>query len=684
MHTRRDFLSISFRAAPLFLMPGIPAAAFGAPWQVSAPGLFFSASDVPRLRELFRKADVFAPLRIRLEQVDHENERRFMSAEADYRDHLYHLPRLCDTAQQMAFYYAMTGVEQAGELAADAVRTLMKFPKWDYFLEAGEHVFGLQRAPAATMAVSLSTDWLGDLVGDEEKNDWIRAMGKRGCEPSFRGIYGMRHPERVVGWTIDEASTYFEHRPGDRAMDLTNWPLILDRTNLKAVPASALATGAVAYQERFGRTPRTERWLEQAVYSLDSIRHLFARDGSYDEGVSYANYTALHMAQATSVLARKLGIDLYDVLNWPGYAEYLTEMSMPTTLDPGGIVNFGDNSTGATAAVPLWIAGRSFDGRSRWFADHLAAGHDEWALIWHDGSVAPEPPPAQAHVWHSDLDWIVARTGYTPDDLVVAMRSGGPANHEHADRNSIIVKCHGEQLVTDPHRPPYGFSDPAWMMRMTSGHSAVLIDGHGHQYHDGREGTNPSEAEARIVRLVEREGFSAWTSDATPAYGMIMPDIKSVTRTVIVLYEMPAILLLDKVLKRNKPSRLEARYFAYNMDGHGRVVASETGFLTSRPGASLHGRALSPAGVAIRDDRLPIPEETARLHPFAAVETRTPSLSPFLITVLLPLRSGAAEPMVDIREAGDGVYEVLCRQGPRMARCRIIDSDMIPEFHITL
>ena len=95
--------------------------------------------------------------------------------------------------------------------------------------------------------------------------------------------------------------------------------------------------------------------------------------------------------------------------------------------------------------------------------------------------------------------------------------------------------------VADPYRPPYSFSDPSWMMRTTAGHSALLIDGQGHQYHDGAEGTNPSDARAAIVRQGERDGYLFWASDATPAYQLVLPDVQSVTRTVVMLYRLPAL-----------------------------------------------------------------------------------------------------------------------------------------------
>jgi hypothetical protein len=683
MVSRRNFLQVSLLGAPALLLGcALPVHAFTGRSPHSA-GLFFGASELPRMQTLYRTSARFAPLREAIEAIDREAERRFMREDVRLHDHLHDLPRLTDTAERMAFHHAMTNDKEAAALAAEAIRTLMRFPTWDYFLEAGQHLIGLQRAPAGALAVSLAADWLGSYVDAAERRSWFLVMAERGLEPSFRALHGMRYPERVVGWSTDRSSGYFDHRPDDN-FDLTNWPTILDGTNLKAIPATALSVGALAYRDEFGDDADTERWLEQAVYSVTTLGDLFTRDGSYDEGVSYAHYTALHVAQATSVIQRKLGIDLYDVINWPGFTTYLREMTMVTCAEPNGIVNFGDNSSGATAAVPYWTAGRSFDGRSRWFGDNLAAQHDEWSLIWYPEDVAPEAPPDRPRIWTSDLDWLVARTGYGPGDLLVAMRSGPPANHEHADRNSIIIKAFGEQLVADPYRAPYSNSDPAWMMRTTAGHSALLIDGEGHQYHDGSEGTNASNAHARIVRSAEHDGFALWTSDATPAYELVLPDVKSVTRTVAVLYEIPAILVIDKVLKRATPSRLQARFFGYNRDGSGRIEATAAGFRTFRPGAILHAAAHAPQGVSVTTATLPIPEERAQHHPFAEVATVSPSLTPLLVTALLPQPGGNPAARVEVRSLGNDSHQVVIANGVREARCDIFDTGTIPEIRVSL
>ncbi len=645
-----------------------------------AYGLFYDATEVAALQARFAAQPIFAALRAKLSAYDYADARTFLG-QIRYNDHLYHIARLLRDAPQLAFQYAMTGEEKAGVLAAEMIRHIMKFPKWDYFLEAGTDVIGLQRAPESAVAVAFCADWLGDMIDAKERAEWIRTMGERGCEPAFRSLYGMRYKDRVVGWSMDETSTYFEHRPGDR-VDLSKWPWILDRTNLKAVPASCLTVAALAHEKEFGPSADSERWLEQAVYSVRTFKDLFAPDGSYDEGVSYANYTCIHLAQAAEVLLRHKNMDLRGLINWQGTIHYAREMAMPTTDDASTIVNFGDAGRGLGSATAFWTVRHFRDAEAQWFGETLAYDHDFRSVFWFDENVPSALPPEAPHVWRSDLDWITARTGYTPDDLVVALRSGNPSNHEHADRNSLIVKCFGEVLVADPYRPPYSFSDPAWMMRTTAGHSGLLIDGKPHQYHDGAEGTNASDAKAQLLSWGERTDHMFWTSDATAAYQLVNPDVQSVVRTIVVLHQVPAVLVLDKVVKTATPSRIQTRYFVSNMDGKGTISAEGHQFQTRRPYAMLQGHGYSAATAMAHAALLPVPEETAAKHPFAEIATATASLTPFLLTVLLPERGEGGMARATVEQDGK-LWTVSMQYGAQTAQVDVWDEGRLPTFEVT-
>ena len=90
-----------------------------------------------------------------------------------------------------------------------------------------------------------------------------------------------------------------------------------------------------------------------------------------------------------------------------------------------------------------------------------------------------------------------------------------------------------------------------------------------------------------------------------------------------------------------------------------------------------------PGPVAFDVAHLPIPEETARLHPYAAVETREARLDPLLITLLIPAKGTGETVAAQIQPAAD-TFEIRLRHGNRRARCRISDRGTLPEFEILI
>ena len=686
MLSRRDFMKLS-AAASLSLYSGNISALASPVKDQLAHSLLFDADALPRMRQLFQDDPRFAFLRESLISIDREAERRFLKSEVRYNDQLYDVMRLFRTAEKVAFLYLMTGDEDAADLAAEYVRTLLRFPRWDFYMETGGHVIGIQRASGSTISISLVSDWLGDRITNEERKEWFRVMGERGCEPCYLSLKCIRYPETTVGWYLDPESTYFEHRPGART-DLSRRPEITQTTNLRAIPACALAFGTVVISSFLGKSKDTERWMEMATHGLAAFRDIFSPDGSYHEGLSYANYTADHIASAVTLLERSGYTELGDIVNWQGYMDYVLQFSCPTINDPYGIVNFGDNGNPQSGekgsvtrtAVPFWVARRNKNETAQWIGNHLTGDNNHWSLIWHDPAIREQAPKGGNQLWHSDLDWIVTRTGFTADDLVVAMRSGHPANHEHADRNSVIVKCYGEQLVTDPNRPPYSFSDPAWIMRLTQAHSAVLIDGRGHQYHNGVEGTNASNAHARIVHKKEGEDYALWISDATLAYRLVDTGIKSVARAVLVFYDAPALVIVDRVRTWYEPSSVQARFFGYNWDGHFKHRVMDKGFRMIRPGAELAAKIYCVNPVTVSAGKLDIPEERAQRHPYIEVDAEA-AMETTLVTAMAIGKPEADKFKIDFHENSLGV-EMHLKAERRNYKCLISADGAMPVIEV--
>lgn len=686
--SRRDFLKLSAAATASAALP-FPGEPFAQPVQtdVLAHSLMFGISSLPRMRALFHQDAQFIVLKQNLQNVDRPAERQFLASEIRYNDQRSDLRRAGELAEKMAFLYLMTGDEDAADLAAECIRAIMRFERWDFVLEAGKYTIGVQRAPGTTTIVSLVSDWLGSRISKDERTLWLQTMAARGCAACYLSLYCIRYPQKTVGWGFDPTSTIYEQLPGNFT-DFSRRPEITQTTNLRASPASGLATGTVALRSFFGPNDENNRWLKMAIYSLRAFQDIFKPDGSYHEGLNYANYTAELLCQAITVLQRSGDAELEDIVNWQGYADYLLNLSLPTRQDPYGVVNFGDNGNPQTekaaevshTAVPYWIANHKADGKAQWLGNQLTGIHNQWSLIWYNPEIKAQQPKPGNRLWRSDLDWIVARTGFTANDLVVAMRSGGPANHEHADRNSLIVKCYGEQLVTDPNRPPYSFADPAWSMRLTQGHSAVLIDGAGHQHHNGVEGTNASNAHARIVQTNEHAQFAWWISDASQAYRLVDSEIKSVVRGVVVFYDAPAVLVVDRVTKWQKPSGVQARFFGYNWDNQLRHEISNEEFEVVRPNATLSARVFCRQPVTVSASRLDIPVERAQRHPFIAVDA-APSLDTTLITVLAMSRAGREMPKLQFVQENNQVVVAIQKHGQKY-QCEISEEGILPVFNV--
>jgi len=195
---------VVFTAAFLVLVTGAALAS------VEGGAVFFDPGQIPALRERFASDPVFAELKAELESIDRDAEREFLRSEVRYNDHLYDIARVGNLAQKMALLYVYSGDQDAANLARECVETLMKFPRWDYFLEGGTKVFGLQRAPNSALAVALTIEALGEKLGRDDRMRWLKVLAERGIEPCYLAVYGMRYPDRVKGWGFDTTSTAFE------------------------------------------------------------------------------------------------------------------------------------------------------------------------------------------------------------------------------------------------------------------------------------------------------------------------------------------------------------------------------------------------------------------------------------------------------------------------------------------
>lgn len=620
-----------------------------------------------------------APIRAAFECRDFTKDYEAIDA-IEMDDQTLGIPPLANLIEEMAVYYAASGNREAAEVALAGVEKAMRFKRWDYFMD-GSTQMAIQRAARLVTAVSYTIEFLGNLVTEEMRERWLDKMIDQGIEPSFVALKGMRDPENVEGWGFDPESMHLKRYPEQIKQDFSRWPWLLYPTNLRGAPLNGMLTGAVCVLRYRGRSAETDRWVEMAEHHFGTFGELFFPDGSNDESVSYSGYTALQVLEAAAHLQAIDGKPRFDVVNWEGYIRFLLGMNCAIKDNPSHVINFGDCLAPANNEVVTWIAALYQSPLAQWVGLNITQKQDARALLRYDTAVKPQAPSAVASLWKSDLDWIVGRTGHQIDDLVVAMRSGGPFNHEHADRNSVIVKYAGEVLVVDPHRPPYMWDDPAWVMRTTRGHSGLLIDGQGHQYHDGSMGTNASDAVAKLTSQTGEGPMFTWSSDATPAYSLINEDIESVVRSVAMGTALPFVLIADRVAKKTCASKIQARYFIDNKDGKGSAKVDGGQFIVTRPDVRLLGYTAceeSPALQVAREDAGP---EMSEAYPFVECEAGN-SLNPTLLTVLVPSKGDETLPSVSIERLREQVWLVTITTGKQSIAVEADLSDNTPMFQI--
>ena len=406
-----------------------------------------------------------------------------------------------------------------------------------------------------------------------------------------------------------------------------------------------------------------------AIHSTREFLSLFSSDGSYFEGVSYADYSMRNLFLFMDAHMKLRGdIDWPDLLNLHGFSEFIATMQIGKRKEAGkiDIVNFSDANRSIHPATALWIVRQTRDPLAQYAAQHYTdhrsernKGASNFAdrrffsdFLWYEPSIPAEAPSARLLNRRLDLDWIVCRSGWDEDASAIAFRSGMPSNHEHADRNSFIFKAFGERLLTDHYGAAYDWRQPNWILRLTEAHNAVLINGKGHQYHKGEEGTNASFSEARIRRYVDRGDWVWWNSDATQAYALVNRDVENVVRSVLFL--KPDILVLcDQLRMRRFPSQLAVRFHPDNTDNQASIsIDDEHKFRIQRPNARLNGSISATVKTSLRVAELEISMDHG-VFPFAEVVTEKTKAA-HVLTVLVSSRKDASQPEIEItrRETG--------------------------------
>ncbi|MCC5834840.1 MAG: heparinase II/III family protein [Opitutales bacterium] len=632
MINRRDFFKLG--SAPV-LAAGMPTAARAGNGGKGQVELFYTQADLPRIRDNAR-TPLLGP-RYRqwsAESVDEvlglfQHANRTRNIVTDLNNAVMGLGR-------MATVQLVDPSSERRDGIIKALEMLVERPAWDHFREAGDKLLGIQRASWAGTVVLFARQVVYEDLSQELDQRILESIAVKVCEACYRTVYGMDNIDEVVGWGFDA-----EHE-GFYDIDMSRWPMIIGANNLRSSPSSGLGLGALALR---GVDSRSEQWLERTVESFRRVFTLFKEDGSFFEAVSYGGYTLRRAFTFFEPHERVDGsIDWAKETDLDNYLDFILASHAGYTAEgEPDIFNFGDTFGAVHPCVPAYIGNKTGNPLAQFMANHISNPLFFMDFLWYRPELPEkQPSPALDNV-HTRLDWIFCRTGWKKGDAYLGFRSGGPANHEQADRNSFIYKIHGERLLNDPFRADYDWRQPRWVLRLSEAHNTVLVGGKGQQYHRGEEGVNDGLSYANVLRYEDFGHIVWWTSDASAAYRIDNYHIFKVLRTLI-FAKPDTVIILDQVRLRYWPQALDVRFHPDNRDDQAQVETDgEHRFRILRPKAILDGRVYARSALSIRTAELDVGNDPERF-PFVELHSDK-SLHHEVLTVLTATQvNGSPQP----------------------------------------
>jgi hypothetical protein len=649
--TRREFMTNGMLGLSMLALPkSIYSFGKGINEKSLDKGLFFSINDVPRIKESI-ELPMFKKYWDSIYNIDFDAKKKFIAAAALNRH--WDNMRMIDTMiTQSSFVSLVTGDKKHEELAKLGIKKVLEYKTWDYFMEkeTGKPI-GLQMGPDALISMSLAYDWLGDKLSQDEKDAIIKGIIEKGVPACYNALYFLRNPEKSGLWVvIPNEQIKFE-------ANTKRWPWFINRTNLKIIPVAGLTFASVLLH---GKHPEANKWLEMSRWGIETASKIYYPDGCYDEGVGYWDYSTRHIIMAVELLRRNLNIDYTKAVNFKGSIKFVMQMTAPFKGQEFATANFSDAGFNPDASAGFWVAKQFKDGLAQYTAEMEAGNRNMFAFIYYDKNTKPQPPVKKDMDVKFDVGWIISRTGWTENDSFLAFKGGNPGNHEHADRNSFIFQACGDRLLHDPMGAAYRASEAHWILRHTQSHNAVLIDGKGHFFHDGSEGTNSTIAKAVTLDYKVNEKVTSIVSDATQPYQLVNKDVKKVIRTLY-FFKPDIIILVDEVEKSKEDSNIQLRFHPFNWDGKA-VISDDgdSGFKIGRPYANLYGKVFSNQKVTVKNSKLDIPignvsypntpnAALQQVFPYVEAGTAEPSKKNIIVTVLSAQKSDVASaPVLNI------------------------------------
>ena len=347
--------------------------------------------------------------------------------------------------QTMATVYLVTGDEAYGRKAVEWALALSEWPYWTdpSYGDAGSCL----DTSHFCHGTAIVYDYCHDLLSDTQKAALREALLAKGAAGVMR--------DATSGWARD-----------------FGWP------NGFAVVMGGMGIAGAATLGEDARAGEYLAFARQRLYDFLDSRD---RDGGFVEGLLYGGYAMTHITPFSEAL-RTLGDPA--LASHPYWER--TMRFAATCLEPanGTHVNFCDaNRNSSVYWTTALLRAAADDPVAQWHLANSAFGTKvgDWGMTYAVTAAllplaGPAEPPRPVSAVYRDIGWVVHRSGFDRDGLLLAVRSGRHDSHCQADQNSWQLCVGGAWLGRDPG---YGKAQ-------TELHNTLLVNGEGQVRAGGR------------------------------------------------------------------------------------------------------------------------------------------------------------------------------------------------------
>jgi len=537
------------------------------------PRIFFTASDIPRLREEARttKASIAAPILAFATEHLTDTPLAAPPNQANLETYRSEGNRML----AFAFAYVLTGDRRYFELTR---RYLLTHAAWDHWGDeggVGQRDLGFHHM---LMFNAIAYDWIYPELSAADR-DTIRATLALRAEESYEVSTG--EVEGIGGWW---RHSYVQNH---------HW-----------INNSALGIAALVLE---GEDPRADTWRQTAAAHLAIVRDILdgISDGSWHEGTPYQGYGLTMSLPFLTNLRRLKDEDLIPHGYYQGYVLWRLYNTLPGTDD--FLFSYGDfdwswGNYYNPANLLRFAAAEYRDGRAEWTAEHIIgnarsgrAGREPYTAPWqvleflyYDPSVkAISPDDLPTDRVFPDLSGVSWRTDWGKDALIFGLKTGAyggqfvydnfaygfghypfaqpgmtiNVGHDHQDANTFYLYRGSTELSAE--RLAYHVGDTS---SDTSYHNTLLVDGQGQYNPYGAEGGDPLTFRGTAGRLdlaYSVGDYSYVVAEAADRYrvadsGTQRPGARLLTQfTRHVLFVKPEYLVLIDTIRAEAPHRYD-------------------------------------------------------------------------------------------------------------------------------